>query len=284
MSVTSTPASARRQGSTPGALGELADLFTRHRQLTMDLARREVSDRYLGQLGGAFWALGHPLVLVGVYLFVFTVVFKIRLSGPTESPLGYTAYLLSGLIPWLGIQETLSKASTVMLGNANLVKQVVFPVEVLPVKSALAALITQAVFVALLAVYVVLKLGSLPWTLVLVPLLMALQALMMFGAAYAVAAVSPYFRDIKDLVQVFGVIGVYLIPAFFLPESVPALFRPALWANPFSYLVWCYQDVFFFGRIAHPWAWVVLVVLSLVGFYGGYRLFRLLKPMFGNVL
>lgn len=273
---------ARREVS---AFKDLIRLFTRHGQLTLEMARREISDRYLGQVGGAVWALAHPLVLVAVYVFVFAVVFRVRLGGAAgHLALDYPAYLLSGLIPWLGIQETLSKASTVIVSNSNLVKQVVFPLEVLPVKVALATLATQTILIALLFIYIVVRLGTVPRTIILLPVLLLLQALLMFGIAYVIAGISPYFRDVKDFVQVFAVIGAYLLPAFYLPESVPRVFRPVLYVNPFSHLVWCYQDVFFFGRIAHPWSWGVLLLLSLCSFYGGFRLFRLLRTQFGNVL
>ena len=276
---------SRRLGKGPRAAWEdLLALFTRHRQLTLEMARRELHDRYLGQVFGIAWALLHPLVLMAVYVLVFGFIFKVRLGGTSELPLNYTVYLLSGLIPWLTFQESLAKSATVIPGNASLVKQVIFPVEVLPVKAVLASLATQAVFVVLLAAYVLVAYGFVPATYLLLPVLMAVQGLFMIGIAYLVSAVSVYFRDIKDLVQVFAVAGVYLIPAFYLPESVPAVFRPVLYLNPVSHLIWCYQDILFFGRIEHWWAWAVMIPMSAACFYGGHRVFNKLRTMFGNVL
>jgi lipopolysaccharide transport system permease protein len=271
-------------GSARTAWRDLLELFTRHRQLTLEMARRELHDRYLGQVFGVLWALLHPVVLMAVYVLVFGYIFKVRLGGTTDLPLNYTVYLLSGLIPWLTFQESLAKSSTVIPNNANLVKQVIFPVEVLPVKGVLASLVTQAVFVALLCSYVLAAYGFLPATYGLLPVLMAMQGLFMIGIAYLVSAVSVYFRDVKDLVQVFAVTGVYLVPAFYLPESVPGAFRVVLYLNPVSYLIWCFQDVLFFGRIEHWWAWAVLAPLSVASFYAGYRAFSVLRTMFGNVL
>lgn len=266
------------------AFRELILLLTRHRQLTIEMAKREIKDRYLGQVFGIFWAIGHPLVLMAVYIFIFVFVFKIKIGGTRELPFDYTTYLLSGLIPWLGFQESMSKASTVIIGNANLVKQVIFPIEVLPVKGVIAALITQVIFLVLLAGYVLITQYFLPWTYLLLPLLILLQTLAMIGVSYILAAVGAYFRDVKDLVQVFSVVGLYLMPTFYLPEFVPELFRPVLYLNPFSYLTWCYQDALYFGRFEHWWAWPIFAVMSLGVFYIGYRIFRKLKIMFGHVL
>jgi len=268
----------------PTAWRGLLALFTVHRQLTLEMARRELRDRYLGQVFGILWALLHPLLLMGVYVVVFAFIFKVRLGGTADLPLNYTVYLLSGLIPWLTFQESLAKSSTVIPSNANLVKQVIFPVEVLPVKGVLASLATQTAFLVLLTGYVLAAYGFVPVTYLLTPVLMLLQALFMIGAAYLVSAVSVYFRDIKDLVQVFAATGVYLIPAFYLPESVPRAFRPVLYLNPLSYLIWCYQDLLFYGRFEHWWAWVVLPPTAVGFFYVGYRVFKGLRTMFGNVL
>jgi lipopolysaccharide transport system permease protein len=271
-------------GVWKSAWRDLAGLFTRHRQLTIEMARRELSDRYQGQVLGLGWAILHPVILLTVYVFIFAYVFKIRIGDSANTPLNYTAYLLAGLIPWLTFQESLAKSSTVILGNANLVKQVIFPIEVLPVKGVLASLATQTIFLAALAVYTLVTFQFLPWTYLLLPVLIAIQALFMIGLAFFVAAISVYFRDIKDVVQVFGVTGVYLIPAFYLPEFVPALFRPMLYANPVSYLIWCYQDLLFYGRLEHWWAWLVFPAISVTVFYLGHRTFNVLRTTFGNVL
>ena len=120
------------------AFREIMLLLTRHRQLTFAMAQREIADRYAGQFLGVLWAIIHPVIVMGVYVFIFAYVFKMKIGGTHNMPLDYTTYLLSGLIPWMCFQESMSKASVVIVNNANLVKQVVFPLEVLPVKVVIA--------------------------------------------------------------------------------------------------------------------------------------------------
>lgn len=266
------------------AFRELLTLLTRHRQLTLELVRREITDRYLGQVFGFLWAFGHPVILMTVYIFIFVFVFKVKVGSTQEMPLDYTTYLLAGLIPWISFQESMAKSSTVILSSANLVKQVIFPIEVLPVKGALASMVTEVIFLGLLILYVLVTNFALPWTYLLLPLLLLLQLLTMIGVAYILSSIGVYLRDVKDFVQIFSVIGVYLLPIFYLPNFVPDLFRPLLYLNPFSYMVWCYQDALYFGRFEHWWAWIVFTMMSLVIFVVGYRLFRRLRVMFGNVL
>jgi lipopolysaccharide transport system permease protein len=202
----------------------------------MEMAKRELSDRYMGQVFGTFWAIGHPLVMMAVYVFIFVFVFKVKMGGTPEMPLDYTTYLLSGLIPWMGFQEAMSKGSTVITGNANLVKQVVFPIEILPIKGVISSLITQFIFLSLLTVYVLVSHLSLPWTYILLPILICLQTLAMIGVCYILSSVSVYFRDVKDFVQVFGVTGpgakTFQAPALPQPIQLSHMVlpgRPVFW-------------------------------------------------------
>ena len=92
------------------AFREVLRLVIMYKSLTWEMTKSEVTDRYRGQILGWFWAILHPLILIGVYIFIFVVIFKIRIGGTREMPLDYTTYLLSGLIPWLTVQEVMSKA------------------------------------------------------------------------------------------------------------------------------------------------------------------------------
>jgi lipopolysaccharide transport system permease protein len=263
---------------------ELVGLLSRYRQLILETTKRELTDRFAGQVLGVFWTFGHPLALMIVYIFLFSVVFKIKVGGTRELPLDFTTYLLSGLVPWLAFADSMNKSTTCITSNANLVKQVVFPIEILPVKGVIASLFVQAVSTAFLCAYVLIKYGALPWTYVLLPLLFGIQGFTMIGIGYILASVGAYFKDLKDFISVFCLINIYILPIIFMPQMVPKAFRPILYINPFSYMIWCYQDACYFGRFEHPWAWAVFIFESMFLFYFGYRIFRKLKLMFGNVL
>src|SRR5262249_22616035 len=154
-------------------------LFWRNHALSVELTRRDLGSQYEGQALGSFWIIGHPLVLMLVYIFVFVFVFKVRLTPTAEIPRDYTTYILSGLVPWLAIQQSLVRASNVLLAQANLVRQVVFPVETLPLVAVLVPLTTQMVGLIVITVYLFVVFGALPWTFVLLPIAIGLQFLMM---------------------------------------------------------------------------------------------------------
>lgn len=262
-------------------------LATRYRHLTWELTRREITDRYSGQLLGPLWALGHPLMLMGIYVFLFTYVFPHRWPEGTNMPRSFPVYILSGLVPWMSFSDLMAKASVVIVGSAGLAKQIAFPLEVLPVKAALGSFFGQLVASVVLVLVIVLSGDVLPWTLVLAPILFAVQILAMFGTCYALSAVGVFFRDLKDVIQVFLTAGLFLAPILYLPAMIEVVWAPlryVLLVNPFSHMVWCYQDVFYFGRIAHPTSWFVFIGTSLAVWYGGSSLFARLRHLFGDAL
>jgi len=265
----------RATAQTMGMLG-------RHRKLLLEMVRRDIADRYVGHMLGLFWAVGHPLIIMAVFLFLFGAVFKARTAGAFETPFGYAVYLLSGLVPFISIQEPLMRSPLAITSNIGLVRQVVFPLEVLPVKMVLASQLHLLVSLAALVLYSLIAYQFLPWTYLLLPVLVLLLLVLMTGLSFLLAAVGVFFKDTKEFVQIFIFVGLYTSPILFLPQWVPNALKPILYLNPLSYLVWCFQDVCYFGAILHPLAWVVLVTGSLIMLVVGGRVFNRLKVYFGD--
>jgi lipopolysaccharide transport system permease protein len=261
----------------------IAELW-RHRALCLELARRDLGGQFAGQVFGRFWIIGHPLTLFAVYIFIFGVVLKVNIAQSLDMPRDYTTYILAGLIPWIASQNVLARAPTTLIAHANLVKQVVFPIEVLPVGAVIAASIPLLVGLAVMLIRAVVFGLDLPWTVLLLPVAVGLHAMFLLGLAYMLAGFTPFFRDIKDLVGMASVIGVYAVPAFYLPQWVPQLLQPWLYVNPFSYFVWMYQDVLYYGELRHPFAWGLSFGLATLALAIGVRSFRKLKPYVANVL
>jgi len=268
------------------ALDEFCGVVWRYRHLIVALAKRDISSPYAGQVFGAFWAFAHPLFLGALYIFIFSVVFKARMAGGGVShdlPRDYTTYILAGLVPWLGIGQSLARSVGALTGQTSLVKQVVFPIEILPLVSVFVATFTQILGLMIVLGYLLYQ-GTLPWTIVLLPVVMLLQLALMVGLAFALSALAVFLRDLKDFVQVFTTAGIFVAPIVYLPQWVPGIVRPIIYINPFSYVIWCYQDIIYFGRFEHPIAWLVLTLGSLLVLAVGYRLFTSLKPQFGTYL
>lgn len=266
------------------ALVEPLRTIVRNRALTWAVARRDLVSPYAGEVLGGVWAILHPVFLVALLAWVFNFLLGARFGGTQELPRDYTTYILAGLVPWQSFMLVLARSGTEVVASGNLVKQVVFPLEVLPVKTVILSLPPTAIGIPFLMLYVLFTTGSVPATYALVPAVVTLQLLWMLGLSFALSALGVYFRDLKDVVTLFVTASIYLLPIVFTPGALPAGLQHVITFNPFSALIWCYQDVLYFGRLEHPWAWLSTAVFSVGTFFIGYAIFRRLKPFFGSVL
>ena len=266
------------------ALCEALFFLYKNRTLIRVMSHRDIAGRYTGQLFGLFWAIGHPFFQMAILVFIFGVVFRQKVGGTFDMPLDYTVYILSGLAPWLSLAPVLTASSTAIVGNANLIKQFAFDARLLPAKEIVVGSVVWAVSIAIVTAYTLAAHRMLPWTYFLLPIVSVIHFMTALGCAWILSSLSVFLRDIKDAITVLNMAMLYLLPVVYLPAWVPELFRPIIYVNPFSYLIWCYQDVMYFGRFEHPWAWVISPLFATFLFISGYRLFRRLQPMFGAAL
>lgn len=259
-------------------------LLLRHGPLIWHMTRREMKDRYAGQMLGAVWAVGAPLLAMATYVFAFTFIFGQRL-GISDTGHGYTAFVLAGMVPWLAMSDIISRAPQAVSGSANLVKQIVFPAEVLPLKVVLACL--PQLLIGLAVVIVVSALAgrlTVSSSLVLLPVVIVQFLVTMAGFSYLLAAVGVFVRDIREIVTFLIGIGLFLHPILYPPLSTPGWLEPVFQASPFSHIIWCFRDALVEPVPVHPWSWLVSTVIALLSFAVGWRLFRMLQPSFGNAL
>jgi lipopolysaccharide transport system permease protein len=266
------------------ALVDFAASAYRTRELTLEMIRRDLGASHAGHGLGALWMYLNPLVVIAVYLLIFGFVIGSKLALTDAFPGDFPSYIAIGLMAWLPVQTALVKSTGALTGYSNLVKQVVFPIEVLPISSVIAAMWPFWPALVLVLSYKMFFGGGLPATAFLLPLVIVLQVALCMGLGFILAGLTCFIRDIREFVGLFCLIAMYITPAVYLPEWVPVVFQPLLYMNPFSYLTWVYQDALFFGEIRHPEAWVVLIVLAVLSLSFGYRLFVKLKPHYGDVI
>ena len=129
----------------------------RNKQLIWDLIRRDFKMRYLGSMMGSYWNIIHPIAMIAIYTLVFAKVMKIRLGGQTTSPYEFTIYLCSGLLPWTAFQEVILRGSTQFHENANFIKKIAFPKEII---QSIATGSATIIFLFSMTIYAALILGS----------------------------------------------------------------------------------------------------------------------------
>jgi lipopolysaccharide transport system permease protein len=259
----------------------LKTLYER-RELIRELVWFELRDRHAGQLLGMAWAFGHPLALMLLYMVLFTYIFPSRYGTGGEGT-NLSVNIVAGLVPWLTFQALLLRAPSIIVEHASLVKQIVFPIEVLPVKSTLASAIPFSVGL-IFAIGYALWHGSLGLMALSIPLLVVFQLMAMIGVAFLLSTAGVIMRDLRDVVTVFCAFNLFAQPILYNPFATPDALQWVFVANPFSYLTWCWQDALFYGSFQHPIAWIVFPVLSVLTLISGVMGFYYARHYFGETL
>ncbi|MEY4169172.1 MAG: hypothetical protein RLZ94_245 [Actinomycetota bacterium] len=255
----------------------------RHRRLVLELSRREVLERTAGQALGAVWSVIVPVVQISVYLFLFVVVLKARLTLAPPEGRDYASYILVGLVPWLALQDIVARSVVLGPANRSVLKQTVFPAEVLPAKSVCAALVPFAISMAGVVAVVGFRGGLDVGMLLLIPATVLLVGWML-TIAYVLSTAGVFVRDVKDVAALVMFVATYLAPIVYDPAAVPTAFRPIITVNPFSWILWCFQDAGFHGAVVHPWAWMASAAVAVAGPLLGHALFSRARPAFAECL
>jgi lipopolysaccharide transport system permease protein len=249
-----------------------------HWDLLVELTKKDFSERTKSTVLGWFWLIFIPGMQLFIYVFVFSFVLNIKLSNNAGS---YPLYIISGIIPWLAFSELLSKSTFLIRANSNLVKQIVFPIETLPLKIALASIITQLVmhFIFLTYSYYVDNsiMGLHYFTYAIV-----IQFLFYSGLACIISSISVFLQDIKEVVSIFLMIGIYFVPILYTDTMLPWWVEYVIDINPLSHMVRVYQDILFYGRVMHEKSWFIWSSFSIAIFFGGGFIFSYVKRNFGD--
>jgi len=249
--------------------------------LLKEMVVRDVRARYAGSGLGLLWAFANPVL----WMLLYTAVFSLVLRVPVET--GYASFpefLMAGLLPWMAIQEGISRSSSVIVDNAAMVKKTVFPVETLVLSVVLAAVVNEVIALAIFAVYLG-ALGhlSVAWLTLLVPAL-ALQILMTFGLGCIVATLTAFVRDTVHAVGIALTVGFYATPIVYPASLVPARLRPLIQANPVAALVDLFRRAFTLHAAPAPASLVYLTVFCLAVALLGAGLFARARPHFADLI
>lgn len=234
--------------------------FWHSRHLISALTRRELAARYRGSFLGTLWSLLVPLLMLCVYTYVFSVVFKARWGTTTDSKGLVALTLLTGLVPYNLFAEVVATAPALVIGNTNYVKRVVFPLEILPLVRFLAALVPALISAGVLVLGLVLA-GGLHTTLPLMLVAWLPLLLLSIAAAYFLAALGVFVRDTGQVVQVVLPIIFFLSPILYPPEAVPASLQSLARLNPIAHVVEDCRRTAVFG-LAPNWHWLVANTLA----------------------
>lgn len=254
------------------------------RDLIRQMTKREVVGRYRGSVLGLFWSFFNPVLMLIIYTFVFSVVFKARWGTGGESRFEFALILFAGLIVFNLFSECLLRAPSLITGNVNYVKKVVFPLEILPVVAMGAALFHGLVSLSVLLVFYVLVSASLHWTIVFAPLVILPLLLITLGASWFLASLGVFVRDVSQTIGLLMTVLMFLSPIFFPISALPVKYHTIIYMNPLTFIIEQMRDVMIWGKLP---SWPGLCTVMLVGMmvaWLGLVWFQMTRKGFADVL
>jgi len=257
----------------------------RHRSLLRQLVVREVSARYRGSLMGLLWSFLNPALMLAVYTFVFGVVVPARWpQGDHLTTIDFSIILFAALIVHTLFSDCVMRAPGLIVANQNLVKRVVFPLELLPWTAVGAALFQAFVSILVLGSAMLAFGRHFSWTVVLLPIVIIPLLLMTIGFSWFLAGLGVFVRDAGQAIGIVSTALLFMSPAFFPIEQIPESVRPIVRMNPLTAPINHVRQVLIWGTIP---AWTSLAKWTVVGFivaWLGFWWFQRTRSGFADVL
>jgi len=262
---------------------EIVNLF-RHKYLLWELVKRDFKAKYIGSKAGLFWSLITPLIRMVIFIFVFSVILKVKFDdkgGITN----FALYLICGTLPWFGFQQSIVRSETVLLENSNLVKYIVFPAKIFPFYVTISSLIEQAIgFIFFIAAVFLINHSFSMSALPVMLMLLFMQLIFTVGLGWILSTLNILIKDTYHAVELFLMIWMYLTPIFYPEDMVPSWARGIININPMAYLVRFYRDILLRNRMPVLNEVLLFFSIAIVLFFLGYYIFEKNQHKFADLI
>lgn len=256
----------------------------RNRRLIWQLVIRDVVGRYKGSMLGVLWSFFNPLLMLIVYTFVFSVVFKARWDNVSSSKTEFATVLFAGMIVFAVFSECITRAPSQILASANYVKKVIFPLETLPVIGLGVALFHAVISLCVLLLFIFFAKGAIPWTVAFLPLVLLPLILLTLGLGWFLSSLGVYLRDVSQTVGIFTTALMFLSPVFYPISALPEKYQSILRLNPLTWIIEETRNVAIWGKLPD---WEVLTTttsLTMLIACFGFAWFQKARRGFADVM
>ena len=257
----------------------IARLGLRYSKILKDTSYLELTQRYAGSALGPAWIIIYPLVFLLIYLFLYMVVFRVRFPG--LGTLNYVIYVFCGLVPYLIVMESVTRGLQVIRENIHLIKNVIMPIELIPVRLVIVSFLAQGASMMMMIALALFD-GELSWRVIFLPVVLVLFAMLLTGAVYAISSLGVLFNDLTYIINLMMTALMFVSPIAFKPDMVPPGMEAVIYLNPVSYpleaIRWSLLSNFepnIFRLVAFP-----ILAISMFGWGSGF--FRRFKGLMAD--
>jgi lipopolysaccharide transport system permease protein len=245
---------------------------------------REIETRYRGSILGVLWSFLTPLFMLVVFTFVFAVVFRSRWPSTEGTTIEFALILFAGLTTFNLFAEVLGRAPSLIVGQPNLVKKVVFPLEILPVIALLSALFQALIALVILLFFQTIVGNGLHWTVLALPFLVLPLCIFTLGMAWFLAALGVFVRDVGQVVPTIVTAILFLSPIFYPSSNLPEWLRPISADGPLGFSIEAVRNAVIFGTLPDLTLWLLGLAGSLIVALLGFSFFQKTRKGFSDVL
>jgi len=259
---------------------QFRDLIS-YRELLFSLTKKELKVKYRGSFLGFFWSLLNPILIMLVYSFVFSIVLR---QGIKE----FSVFLLCALLPFNFFSNSVNYGSGSVISNANLVKKIYFPKEIIPLSIVFSNLINF--LLELIILFIVLSIFKYKFYtyLYLLPVVIIVQVFFVSGVSLLVSSLNVLFRDLQHLVSILMMVWFFGTPIIYPLSMVPERFQFIMQINPMAVFATFYRNIFYYVKYPEgfqwPSLWIILICLGITfgTFFLGYFVFKKIEPRFAE--
>ena len=274
------------QASLKSGLGFVAPLERawHYRELIRAVVRRELASRFRGSILGWMWAVFGPLVMLSAYTIIFSSAVGVPQSAKAGGVGSYALSIFTGLIIFNLFSELAYRSPGLLHEHVHFIKKSIFPSETLAWTASIRALTYAGISFIVLLIFAIVRLHGLPWTVILLPLIIIPMHLFLLGACWFLMALGSFTRDVAHLMISVVPVLMFATPIFYSIDDVPPGVRLFIHLNLIGNYVEMVRDTLIHGHLPNPYLYLGTVLVSLVVFRFGYRFFQRYKAIFVDVI
>ena len=255
----------------------------KYRELLKNNVKKEVRGRYKNSILGVMWTFLNPLLQIVVYALIFPYILK------QQQPY-YLIFVCVGLIPWSFFTTTIIQSTNTIIGNANIVKKVYFPREILPLSVVLSGAINFLIATIIILAFCIGGGKGITWHIAIFPIILLLQMVLQLAISFVLAAITVYVRDVEHFVQIILMLMFYATPIVYSASTLDStsttgmLIRKAVQLNPMTTIIEGYRSIFYTQTLPDFKSIGIWYVLSFILLVIGWLIFNKLQKGFAEEL
>ncbi len=248
------------------------------------MVKRDIISRYKGSVLGVLWSFINPLMMLGIYTFVFQYIFKAKWGDAREITANFASIMFAGLLIHMWFAEVVTRSINMITGNVNYVKKVIFPLEILGWNIILSSAVQFMCGLIVLALVIVIFGGDLHLNMFLLPLALVPFVFFLIGCVYLISTLSVFFRDIEQVVNTSLTMLLFTSTIFFPIDSVPSFLQDIIKINPLTVPVETIRSIIFGMHGFNISDFIAYTVFSFLFSILSYLFFTRMKNSFSDVI